>query len=378
MMIGHFSDTHLGAFIGRSEELREVAEDVHGAFREAIDLFIRDHVDVVIHSGDVLDEPRPYGDALRVLLEGVRRLKERGIPFLFTLGEHDLSPIPSTPYPALAHLLGLAEFVGDGVSHEVKGLTVVGLHKYKKFEARVLVEDLNSIGSRVKPFSGKKVLVLHQGLKEAFGPGSELSVSDLPNGFDYYAMGHIHRHFEMRLGRGLLAYPGAGHWVDVDDPDECGVLIVDLSGDEPQAQWIKLESVRPKVLVRVEAHELERELRRLMERESAKKPVLWMEVEGEGVDLAEVEKRLSQKYVIRRLVLRQRRKAGAQLGGEEELNVDAELRRLALEAVGDEEVVEYALGELLRLLSEDKTEEAERSLWEFWRKRYRIESGERR
>jgi len=30
MMIGHISDTHLGAFIGRSEELREVAEDVHG------------------------------------------------------------------------------------------------------------------------------------------------------------------------------------------------------------------------------------------------------------------------------------------------------------------------------------------------------------
>jgi hypothetical protein len=60
------------------------------------------------------------------------------------------------------------------------------------------------------------------------------------------------------------------------------------------------------------------------------------------------------------------------------LNVDAELRRLALEAVGDEEVVEYALGELLRLLSEDGTEEAERSLSEFWMKRYGIELGERR
>ncbi len=106
-MIGHISDTHLGAFIGRGEELREVAEDVHSAFSEAIDFFIRDHVDVVIHSGDVLHEPRPYGDALKVLLDGIRRLRERGIPFLFTLGEHDLSPIPSTPYPLLAHLLDL-------------------------------------------------------------------------------------------------------------------------------------------------------------------------------------------------------------------------------------------------------------------------------
>ena len=40
--------------------------------------------------------------------------------------------------------------------------------------------------------------------------------------------------------------------------------------------------------------------------------------------------------------------------------------------------MEYALGELLRLLSEDGTGEAERSLWEFWRKRYGIELGERR
>ncbi len=241
------------------------------------------------------------------------------------------------------------------------------------------MEKLNSIGSQVRSFSGKKVLVLHQGLrglKDAFAPGSELSVSEIPKGFDYYAMGHIHKHYEMRVGRGLLAYPGPGHWIDVDDPDECGVMIVDLSGDEPPAQWVKLESVRPKVMVRVEAHEVERELKKLMGRESTRKPVLWMEIEGEGVDLSEVERRLSQKYVIRKLVLRQRRRAGAQLGHEEELNIDAELRRLALETLGDEEFMEYALGELLRLLSGDRTLEAEQSLWDFWRKMYGIDSGE--
>jgi DNA repair exonuclease SbcCD nuclease subunit len=162
----------------------------------------------------------------------------------------------------------------------------------------------------------------------------------------------------------------------VDDPDECGVLIVDLSGDEPQAHWVKLESVRPKARVRVDAKDLEKALKELMERESAKKPVLWMEIEGEDVDLKSIEGRLAQKYVIRRLVLRRKPREGVDLGHEEGLNVDAELRRLALEAVGDEEVVEYALGELLRLLSEGKTKDAERSLREFCRKRYGIELGE--
>ena len=380
MMVGHISDTHLGAFIGRDEELREVAEDVNEAFLEAIDLFIRDHVDVVIHSGDVLDEPRPYGDALKTLLNGVKRLNEKGIPFLYTFGEHDVSPIPSMPYPYLASLLELAEYVGDGRPHEVKGLTVVGFHKYKKIDREHLVKKLEAVGEQARSFGGKKVLVLHQGIKEVFGPGSELSISEIPKGFDYYAMGHIHNRFVTKLGKGLLAYPGTSHWTEVDDPDECGVLIVDLSGDEPQAQWVKLKSVRPKARVRVDAKDLEKALKDLVERESAKKPVLWMEIEGEDVDLKSIEGRLAQKYVIRRLVLRRKPREGVEFGHEEELNVDAELRRLALEAIGDEEIVEYALGELLRLLSEeseDKTEGAKRSLWEFWRKRYGIESGER-
>jgi DNA repair exonuclease SbcCD nuclease subunit len=239
-----------------------------------------------------------------------------------------------------------------------------------------LVEKLESIGSRVGSLSGKKVLVLHQGIKEVHEPGSELTISEIPRGFDYYAMGHLHWHFETKVGRGLLAYPGTSHWRDVDDPGECGVLIVDLSGDESQAHWVRLESVRPKVRVKVDAKDLEKMLKELMGRESAKKPILWMEVEGEEVDLKAIESRLAQKYVIRKLVLRRRPKGGAELGHEEELDIDAELRRLALDAIGDEEVVEYALGELLKLLSEGKTEEAEQSLWGFWRKRYGIESGE--
>jgi DNA repair exonuclease SbcCD nuclease subunit len=376
MMVGHISDTHLGAFIGRDEELREVAEDVNEAFIEAIDLFVREHVDVVIHSGDILDVPRPYGDALKTLLNGVKKLNGKGIPFLYTFGEHDVSPIPSMPYPYLASLLELAEYVGDGRPHEVKGLTVVGFHKYKKIDREHLVKKLEAAGEQARSFSGKKVLVLHQGIKEVFGPGSELSISEIPKGFDYYAMGHIHNRFVTKLGKGLLAYPGTSHWTEADDPDECGVLIVDLSGDEPQAQWVKLESVRPKARVRVDAKDLEKALKELMERESAKKPVLWMEVEGEEVNLKTVESRLAQKYVIRRLVLRRRPKEGFELGHVEELDIDAELRKSALKVIGDEEVVEYALGELLKLLSEGEVKEAEQSLWEFWRKRYGMESGE--
>ncbi|MEM2270569.1 MAG: exonuclease SbcCD subunit D [Nitrososphaerota archaeon] len=374
-MIGHISDTHLGAFIGRDEELREVGEDVHASFLEAIEVFVREHVDVVIHSGDILDEPRPYGDALRVLLEGAKRLKEGGIPLLFTLGEHDISSIPSTPHPYVAKFAGLAEYVGSGEVHEVKGLKVIGLHKHKLVEAEALREKLEEIGRRIRGLDGKKVLVLHQGIREAFGPGSELSISEVPHGFDYYAMGHIHKHYEVRLGKGLLAYPGPSHWVEADDPDECGVLLVDLSGDEPEAQWVKLESVRPKVRVSVKAQELEEVLRRLAEAEHRKRPVLWMEVEGDA-DQMMIRRRLEGRYLIRRLSVKPDSGRAAELRHERELSVEDRLRELALEQIKDEGVVDFVLGDLLKLLSSGSEEEAEQALWEFWRKRYGITWGE--
>ena len=374
-MIGHISDTHLGAFIGRDEELREVSEDVHASFLEAIEVFVREHVEVVIHSGDILDEPRPYGDAMRALLEGAKRLKEGGIPLLFTLGEHDISSIPSTPHPYVVELAGLAEYVGDGRTHEVKGLTVIGLHKHKLVEAGTLREKLDEISRRIRGLDGKKVLVLHQGIREAFGPGSELSISEVPHGFDYYAMGHIHKHYEVRLGKGLLAYPGPSHWVEADDPDECGVLLVDLSGDEPEAQWVKLESVRPKVRVSVKAQELEEVLRRLAEAEHRKRPVLWMEVEGDA-DQMMIRRRLEGRYLIRRLSVKQDRGKAAELRQERELSVEDRLRELALEQVKDEGVVDFVLGDLLRLLSSGSEKEAEQALYDFWRKRYGITWGE--
>ena len=101
MMIGHMSDTHLGWY-HTGERLVEREEDYYNAFREAVEVFIRERVDLVIHSGDILDTPRPYGTAVAVLIEGVRRLSENGIPFLFTLGEHDIPYIAGvTPYPMI-------------------------------------------------------------------------------------------------------------------------------------------------------------------------------------------------------------------------------------------------------------------------------------
>ena len=365
MMIGHISDTHLGACAG-SESERE--DDHYKAFEEAIDLFIREHVDLVIHSGDILDEPRPYGTVMKVLVEEVRRLREHGIQFLFTLGEHDISNIPSTPHPLILQLEGLGAYIGTGKPYEVGGVTIMGLHKYKRVERRHLLERLEEIGRRASSLAGKKMLVLHQGINEAFGPGAELSISEIPAGFDYYAMGHIHKRYERRLGDGIIAFPGATHWVNVDDPDECGVYLVDLSGDQASVEWVRLQNVRPKMRLRLNASEIDDRIEELTNKSFHVKPCLWLEiVTDRPLDVRAVERKLGGRFIIRTIKPMPAPAEGRSYSSRPEISLDEELKRLALEAVGDEGIVDFALGELLQHLSSGNLPDAKEAVWRFWK-----------
>lgn len=367
MMIGHISDTHLGACAGTEPE-RE--EDYYDTFKEAVDSFIKEHVDLVIHSGDVLHEPRPYGTAVKTLILEVRRLKEHDIPFLFTLGEHDISSVPSTPHPIILQLQGLGKYVGGGEPYQVKGATVVGLHKYKQVERRALNEKLEKIQGMLPSLEGKKILVLHQGIKEAWGPGAELSIFEIPAGFDYYAMGHIHQSYKRSWGGGLLAYPGATHWVRVGDPEECGVFLVDLSGDQPAAEWVRLQNVRPKIKLEVDASELDGKIGVVLDADYSAKPCLWLDIVADKpLNVQEIERRLNERFMVRRLRVIPAQAEGRVYAGEPEVSIDEELRRLALKAIGDEEAVDFALSELLPRLASGDLANAKEAVWRLWRSR---------
>lgn len=365
MIIGHLSDTHLGACI-RTDPERE--EDYYNAFREAIEIFIREHVDLVIHSGDILDEPRPYGSAMKVLVQEVARLKRHGIPFVFTLGEHDISSIPSTPHPIILQLQDLGKYIGDSEPHRIGKVTVIGLHKYKRIERRDLISKLEEIGRRLPNLEGKKILTLHQGVKEAGGPGGELSILEIPPGFDYYAMGHLHKSYKKNWGTGLLAYPGATHWVHVDDPSECGILIADLSGEEPSAEWIKLESIRPKIEIEVNASELESRLMELTCINSPVKPCLWIDViTDQHLDVQAIEKRLAEKFIVERIRQISTRKEGKVYTGATEMSLDEELERLAMKVIGSKQIVDFALKQLLPQLVSGELTEAKEVVWRFFK-----------
>jgi len=368
MMVGHLSDTHLGWY-SRDGRAVEREDDYYNAFKEAVEIFVREHVELVIHSGDILDTPRPYGTAIKALVEGVLELSKRGIPFLFTLGEHDLSNIPSTPYPMLLEKLGIGMYVGDGKTHEVKGLRVVGLHRHKKYERSSLLEKLDEI-SKAQTVSGvKSILVLHQDLQDISGPWAELSLAELPKGFHYYAMGHYHEYMEKEYGIGLLSYPGPTHWVGMDEPDECGVNFVDLSGDIPAIHRQRLNNVRPKLRRRIAVKKLMETLNELTQLEYKVKPCIWLEVETEGrIDELLVEERLREKYIIQEIRPILPATAGNKILDLKEITLDIELRRLVIEVLErNERNASFALDELLPLLADtEKRKEAAEAVWNYY------------
>lgn len=354
MMIGHISDTHLGALANTERE-----QDYYEAFNEAVDLFIRERVDLVIHSGDILDVPRPYGTAMRALVEGVKRLRDRGIRLLFTLGEHDIGNIPSTPHPITLSLTDLATYIGDGEPHEVGSLLVIGLHNYKQVDRDALLERLRSIGETTQNRGGKKIIVLHQGLKEKMRHGWHLSAYELPEGFDYYALGHSHSWFYESIGGRHIGCPGVTHWLKADEPDDAGALLIDMSGGEPLVQRARLESVRPKYRLSLNIEELEQALRNLTQEGFRKKPCLWLEITtSRPYEASTLERSLSERFIIQGIRVVRSGSLHRILGERQELNLDEELLRLSRQVVGDESLAELAIKELLPHLSSGNVKEA--------------------
>ena len=143
---------------------------------------------------------------------------------------------------------------------------------------------------------------------------------------------------------------------------------MDLSGDEARVDWVKLQNVRPKIRLKVNASELDDRIEELNSKGFDTRPCLWLEiVTDRPVDVKAVERRLGDSFIIRMIRLLPPPVEGRTYSTRPEISVDEELRRLALETIGDENVVDFALGELLQHLSSGNLADAREAFWKFWK-----------
>ena len=362
MLFSHISDTHLGL---QQYGLEEREQDIYDSFNQSIDISIKDHVDFVIFAGDIFHTPNPSGAAILQMANALKRLKQNSIESFFILGEHDISRMRATPIPYVYHNLEFSKYVGRGEPVYHNDVMIAGFDKIRKNEISTFEEKFREIDTLAKQHNGHKILVLHQGITEINQFAGELNSSDLPKNFTYYAMGHLHDKFVKQFDQlgGPLAYPGSTEMTTSEGIKETekGFFEVDISSQEAKPNWIKLDT-RPQFSTKIEAKDLDASISEILEKISTfdKKPLVEIKIIGKDIERDIVQTKISQ------IIPQTLHCSWKMLQNEDTSSVllnrpariDEELFKLAVNALKSEKLANFAVNDLLPLLSTNQLEQA--------------------
>jgi DNA repair exonuclease SbcCD nuclease subunit len=369
MLFSHISDTHLGLVQYASEE-RE--QDVYQSFNESIDTSIKDHVDFVIFAGDIFHVPNPSGTAIVQMANALKRLKQNNIDSFFILGEHDISRIRTTPIPYVYHNLEFSNYIGQGKPFEYKGVMIAGFDKIRKAEVSRFEEKFSEVDKIANAHKGHKILVLHQGITEFNKFAGELQSTDLPKNFTYYAMGHLHdmdsRNFNHLSGP--VSYPGSIEITTSEGIKESkkGFFEVDISEKEATTNWIKLDT-RPQFSFKADYEELSKVVDEVLEKISPleRKSIVEIKIKGENVETDYIQAQISrlQAQTLRcfwRIITKDDLDSSIFLDRPNMIN--DEMFRLSVNALGSEQMANFAIKELLPPLAQNQVKEAAQIIFE--------------
>jgi exonuclease SbcD len=300
--IAHFADTHLGY---KQYNLDEREKDIYAALDEIGDRILEEHADIVVHSGDLFDTPRPTPQAYRAFKRFLRKLDGHAKVFA-VLGDHDRPKsrgvAPHVIFEDQMQILGIA---GKAEKQELqiggKTVVVAGLSNLSRSYRPILLEELKALGSL--DLNGKiGVLALHEAI-EKFLPyegAFELCLNEVPRNFDFVAMGHLHPRIKVSWGKGELAYPGSSEIISRDEIAGWqqvgkGFYIVDFENGDVTIRDVNLECVRPQIEAKLRYRSLDVDLEELAKRLASfkKSPLVHAFVEGKNVDRQEVYQALT-------------------------------------------------------------------------------------
>ena len=252
----HVADLHLG-YMQYNLDVRR--EDFARAFEEVVEKTLELKPDFMLVAGDIFHHARPSNVTLENAIRNFRRLKDAGIPVLAVDGSHDAAPniMTGTVLNPL-HSAGLIHYLPrlEGACWENESCYVYGIPNFRT--KRRTEEDLPAFYERNKPSprpSKFNIFTFHMAvdLPSVTPPYMEAEISPelIPEGFNYYAGGHVHTPVETKFKSGLLVYSGCTETVSYQDANvEKGFYYVEVDEKgSPKLHRIKLESPRKFVIL---------------------------------------------------------------------------------------------------------------------------------
>jgi len=219
----HAADLHLG-YSQYGLEVRR--EDFDKAFRELVDKTIELKPDFMIIAGDLFHQARPSNATLENAIRNFGRLREAGIPVLAVDGSHDSAPNAITgtilnPLDSAGLLYYLPRHEGS-CWRKSDCCYVYGVPNFRT--RRKTEELLPEFMEQNKPApdpSKFSIFVMHMAvdLPSVKPPYIEAEASPelIPEGFNYYAAGHVHNTYREKFKTGLLVYSGCTETVSYDE-----------------------------------------------------------------------------------------------------------------------------------------------------------------
>ena len=217
MKFAHMADCHLG---GWSDP---VLSDINiECFEKAMEICIVEKVDFILISGDLFDRSMPSFEVMERTVSKIREVRDRGIRVYVIAGSHDFSPTGKTMLKVFEkaglftgvskrretkdNKLSLLFTTDEKTGAKITGLVgKMGVLETKYYE----LLDRESLANE----KGFKIFMFHTALTELkpeiYEYAEGMPISLLPEGFDYYAGGHVHQHARHNWNNyGPIVFPG--------------------------------------------------------------------------------------------------------------------------------------------------------------------------
>jgi len=254
----HAADLHLGYAQYGLEARRE---DFDKAFQELVDRVIELKPDFMIIAGDLFHQARPSNVTLENAIRNFSRLREAEIPVLTVDGSHDSAPNIITG--SILNPLDSAGLIYHLPRHEgacwrkpdccyVYGVPNFRTRRKTEESLPVFMEQ-NKQSPDPSLFN---IFVFHMALDlPSIKPPyieAEAPPELIPEGFNYYAAGHVHEPYKDKFKDGLLIYSGCVETVDYAEAkirkgfyhvkvNEKGMASPEFIELEPQRRFVVLE-----------------------------------------------------------------------------------------------------------------------------------------